>query len=599
MANVAFKKGLLANLPSTKTAGTFYVTTDERAIYLDIDASNRIRIGDFQEFATVAALEANTNPSTTALYYVTAINCLAKWDGTKYVQINLDTGATSIEVVGDGNAVTTASYNASTRKITLTKGATYTTSSDVETAIQSAITTLDLDNTYEAKGAAATAKAEVIGASTDAASANTIYGAKAYADAAADDKDTAIQAAQDAADAAQGDVDALETLVGTIPSGATATDVVGYAAEVADAAETAAKAVANAKVASVSATDNKGIEIGGTATAPTVGIKLSSKANNDLRFATGTGEDGGLYYHAPAAAEYSIAKAATAETGYFATYNLTKDGTVVGASINIPKDYLVKSASVGTVTAADKAEGGKFEGDSNFQVGDKYIDFVVNVYSGTATDEHIYLNVKDLVDVYTSGSASGDMVVIAIDSSNQITATISDGTVTLAKLDSSVQAEINKAHTHSNKSLLDTYTQTETDLADAVAKKHEHSNKSVLDGIAATDIAAWNGAVTDQHTHSNKTVLDGIAASDITAWNGEIGSAAAITAIKDGTDIDSFGDVETALSGKLAGVQVDGTDLTVSNNKVNIVCNTAYNASTNKIATMSDVSAAALAWGSF
>ena len=68
MAMVNFKKGLLANLPSTKTEGTFYVTTDERALYLDIDASTRVRIGDFQEFATLTALQANTNPSTTALY---------------------------------------------------------------------------------------------------------------------------------------------------------------------------------------------------------------------------------------------------------------------------------------------------------------------------------------------------------------------------------------------------------------------------------------------------------------------------------------------------------------------------------------------------
>ena len=122
MANtyVSFKKGLLANLPTTYSAGTFYVTTDERAIYLDVDGTTRVRLGDFQEFATLAALEANANPSTTALYYVDEINCLAKWDGSKYIQINRDTGATAIEVVGAGNAVTGASYDASARKITLT-----------------------------------------------------------------------------------------------------------------------------------------------------------------------------------------------------------------------------------------------------------------------------------------------------------------------------------------------------------------------------------------------------------------------------------------------------------------------------------------------
>ena len=123
MANIAFKKGLLANLPSTYTEGTIYVTTDERAMYLDVDNSTRIRLGDFQEFANLSALQSNTNPSTTALYYITDLNVLAKWNGSAYVQINLDTGATSVEVVGSGNAVTDASYDAASRKLTLTMGA--------------------------------------------------------------------------------------------------------------------------------------------------------------------------------------------------------------------------------------------------------------------------------------------------------------------------------------------------------------------------------------------------------------------------------------------------------------------------------------------
>ena len=47
-------------------------------------------------------------------------------------------------------------------------------------------------------------------------------------------------------------------------------------------------------------------------------------------------------------------------------------------------------------------------------------------------------------------------------------------------------------HTHENKELLDSYTQTEADLANAVAKVHEHGNKSVLDGITSSDVANWN-----------------------------------------------------------------------------------------------------------
>ena len=48
-------------------------------------------------------------------------------------------------------------------------------------------------------------------------------------------------------------------------------------------------------------------------------------------------------------------------------------------------------------------------------------------------------------------------------------------------------------HTHANKELLDSYTQTEADLANAVAKVHEHGNKSVLDGITSDKVNSWDG----------------------------------------------------------------------------------------------------------
>lgn len=52
-----------------------------------------------------------------------------------------------------------------------------------------------------------------------------------------------------------------------------------------------------------------------------------------------------------------------------------------------------------------------------------------------------------------------------------------------------------KAHTHSNKALLDTYTQTEANLADAVAKKHSHANAAELDKFATGDKAKLDAAV--------------------------------------------------------------------------------------------------------
>lgn len=262
MAKVAFKKGLLANLPAAISEGTFYITTDERAMYLDVDGSTRVRIGDFQEFATLAALQANTNPSTTALYYVAELNCLAKWNGTAYVQINLDTGATSVEVVGDGNAVTAASYDAATRKLTLTAGATYATPGDVDTKIAAKVGDLGDSATVKAYVDAKTsgiASDEVLNALDGRV--DTLEGDKNTAGSvdkkiddaikaldlantydpkgAADGKDTAIAAAKKAGDDAQADVDALEGKVGTVPDGKTVVQMIADAQDAATYDDTA------------------------------------------------------------------------------------------------------------------------------------------------------------------------------------------------------------------------------------------------------------------------------------------------------------------------------------------------------------------------
>lgn len=64
-------------------------------------------------------------------------------------------------------------------------------------AANSAITIGIAANTYDAHGAASTAKSEVIGQSSDASGASTIYGAKAYADqVSADAQDAAISSAK-------------------------------------------------------------------------------------------------------------------------------------------------------------------------------------------------------------------------------------------------------------------------------------------------------------------------------------------------------------------------------------------------------------------
>lgn len=101
---------------------------------------------------------------------------------------------------------------------------------------------------------------------------------------------------------------------------------------------------------------------------------------------------------------YSLAKSETADSGYSATYQLTKDGTPVGDKINIAKDMVVQSGQVSTVVTDDTPVQG-------YKVGDKYIDLLL----ANTDNEHIYILVSDLVDVYSAGTGiviTGNSVAI-------------------------------------------------------------------------------------------------------------------------------------------------------------------------------------------
>lgn len=145
----------------------------------------------------------------------------------------------------------------------------------------------------------------------------------------------------------------------------------------------------------------------------------------------------------------------------------------------IPKDMVVKSGSVVT--------------NPTGQPKGTYIKLVL----ANATNDTLYVDVGGLIEYVTSGSAAGDMVVIAIDEqTHKVTASITDGAITKAKLETEVQTALNKAHEHANKALLDTYDQTNADIKDAVSKKHSHANAAELDKIATGDKAKWDATFT-------------------------------------------------------------------------------------------------------
>ncbi len=84
---------------------------------------------------------------------------------------------------------------------------------------------------------------------------------------------------------------------------------------------------------------------------------------------------------------------------------------------------------------------------------------------------------------------------------------------TISDFDAEVSNNIDVAantlvkHGHANFSLLETLTQTEVNLADAVTKKHAHTNSALLETFTQTE-ANLADAVTKKHSHTNLTTIE-------------------------------------------------------------------------------------------
>lgn len=528
MSMVSFKRGSnLNNLAITD--GQFIVNTNERSIYVDV-GTERLRIGDFVSVANIAALpEAGAH--TTALYYVEDINCLAKWDGATWVQINRDTGVKEVKVEGTGNAITAASYDTTTRILTLTKGETFATPTVVDTKISDKVGAIDgtvkayvdsktdgiasdealtalttrvataegeIDDLQaaigtegsvtkaiaDAKKAGTDAQATAEAAQTTADSKATMaeveaknYATKTEAQGYANAKDTAISAAKTAADKAQDDVDTLAGKVGTVPTDKTVVQMI-------------ADAQASATY------DDTGIK----ASIKTITDDYLKKADKDaLQTAIDT-EKGRMDAFLDAAdigdaaidtlkelQDYiaSDKTAATTLTNKVGALEATVgqaagDGTEATGLIKDIADN--KAAIAAERTRAEGVEATLSAADTtNLQAAKDYTDEkITNIKIGD------YAKKADL------DSHTGDTVT-------HITAD------ERTKWD----AAESKAHEHTNKNLLDTYTQTEENLADAVSKKHSHSFvEAELNKIKDGDVANWNAA-----EKNAKDYADGLASN--------------------------------------------------------------------------------------
>lgn len=428
----------------------------------------------------------------------------------------------------------------------------------------------------------------------------TLYAdSKAEAYMIADEAGTLVKLAQTTASgdlasdvaALQGQVNSLIAKVGAAAEGETAaTGLYALIDEV--------KALTNSKIASVGATDASVVVDSSTATAPKIQVQISKVENNALTLA-----DDGLKVIVPDVThpEYTIKKLETATAGMSASYQLTKDGTGVGAVIDIPKDMVVES---GTVETNPKG-----------QPAGTYLVLTL----ANKTSDKVYINVGNLIEYVTAGDSPDGMVVVSVSDDHKVTATLGDASITEAKLAKEVTDKLAKAV-----SAVQSVTAGSANGTIAVNGK-DVTVTGLADAAYAT-VASLNKTAQDK-ADAVKTALEGTDADDKTAvtikgakaFATDAAATAKSEAIADAkAKIDALKFKDTAVAKQfVSAVSETGGKITVERRELlaedvpelgiskisglqgaldakqdTVTFNTAYDAATNKAATMSDVDTA-------
>lgn len=394
--------------------------------------------------------------------------------------------------------------------------------------------------------------------------------------------------------ALQGQVNALIAKVGKAAEGEdAATGLYALIDEV--------KTLANAKVASVGATDASVAVDNSTTTAPKIQVQISKVENNALTLA-----DDGLKVIVPDVThpEYTIKKLETATAGMSASYQLTKDGTGVGAVIDIPKDMVVESGTVET-----KAEAGAWGAAGTYLV----------LTLANKTSDKVYINVGNLIEYVTAGDSPDGMVVVSISDDHKVTATLGNASITEAKLAKGVTDKLAKAM--SAVQSVDVGTANGTISVDG-----EDVAVTGLKSAAFTTVESLN-TTAQAKVDAAKTALEGTDEDDKTAvtikgakaYAADVAVTAKSEAIADAkAKIEALDVEDTAVAKQLVSAvseadgkitvtrralvaedipelgisKISGLQGALDAKQDEVTFNTAYDKATNKAATMSDIDTA-------
>lgn len=379
------------------------------------------------------------------------------------------------------------------------------------------------------------------------------YATKTEAQGYADAKDDAIAAAKKAGDDAQTDVNALKTKVGTVPDDKTVVQMISDAQTAATYDDTKVKTDISTNAKNISSlqtlvgdtavatqitnavTQAKTDLVGADADAGTAStIKGAKKYADGLNTAmdtrvaaleTAVGEGGSV--SAQITAEIAkLDKKDEAVAGKYVSAVSEEDGVITVVRADLPDYTETYAAKKHTHAIADVT-------DLQTTLDSKAAASDMTTLTGKVTTlvgEDANKSVRTIANEELAAQLIPEGAKDSLDTLQEIAAWIQkhpdDASAMSAAItalegkvgDKSVSAQITEAidalkagdlktavdritalekttHTHENKALLDTYTQTEVNLADAVAKKHSHANAAELAKFAEGDKAKLDTAV--------------------------------------------------------------------------------------------------------
>ena len=141
--------------------------------------------------------------------------------------------------------------------------------------------------------------------------------------------------------------------------------------------------------------------------------------------------------------------------------------------------------------------------DASFDTLKEIADWIVNDTTGAASMANKISALETLVGNITVATQIANAIEAALKIDGVDKYALANDLTALARRVTTLEGA---SHTHDNKDLLDTYTQTEADLADAVTKKHDHANKAILDTITDGKIAAWDAAESNANSYTNAEI---------------------------------------------------------------------------------------------